>query len=85
MDRDALRAYALRRWSAGTDEERRYWADRYRSDGPAATIEAGQALWRHMREVRPDWPDQAAREADLQHHVTFKRLLERCPRVLPAG
>jgi hypothetical protein len=84
MDRDALRAYAGRRWSAAADEDRRYWAERYRAEGPAATVEAAQQFWRHMREMRADWPSTRERELDLEHHLTFKRLLERCARVIGA-
>jgi hypothetical protein len=84
MDRDALRAYAGRRWSAGADADRRYWAARHRSEGSAATVAAAEALWRHMRETRPDWPDARERASDLEHHVSLKRLLDRCAGVVPS-
>jgi hypothetical protein len=84
MDRDALRAYARRPWSAGSDADRRYWAERHRLEGSSATVEAAQHLWQHMRDERPDWPDAGDRESDLQNHVSLKRLLERCRGAVPA-
>lgn len=83
MDRDALRAYVQRRWSDAAALDREHWAERYRREGPAATVAASQAVWVHMRSVRPDWPDERDRATDLAHHIRLKSLLERSAVAFP--
>jgi hypothetical protein len=77
MDRNALRAFVERPWAEVARLDREYWAERHRREGPAATVAASQALWSHMRSVRPDWPDERERAEDLAHHLRLKGLLER--------
>ena len=42
-----------------------------------ATFEASQALWEHMRALRPDWPSDDERRQDLADHIALKRLIDR--------
>lgn len=84
MDRDALREFAGRRWREAAALDRRYWAERHRREGAAATIGASEVLRAHMRRLRPDWPTAADRAADFSHHVELKKLLERAAGVFAA-
>jgi hypothetical protein len=78
--RDA-RAYVERGWSEAERLKREHWAREYRARGSVATVDAAQALWAHMRAARPDWPTDADRGADLDHHVALKRSIDRAARV----
>jgi hypothetical protein len=83
MDSDAIRRYARRPW-ARIEASRREYRDRQRSEhGLDAALRALHALWLHMRCVRPDWPTQAERNADLAHHLALRRILDRAGRAFP--
>ncbi len=73
---DDLRAYA-RAWHVLAALEQDHWARELVARGPMATLEASQALGTHMRSVRPDWPTEADRCADLAHHVVLKQAIDR--------
>jgi hypothetical protein len=74
---DDLRAYARRPWHLLAALERDHWAREMAARGPLVTLEVSQGLWTHMRSVRPDWPTEADRRADLTHHVALKRAIDR--------
>jgi len=76
MDRDAIRAFVTRDRRAVEALKRAYHAARHRADGTAG-VAAASALWQHVRRVRPDWPTERDRAADLAHHIELKHLLER--------
>ncbi len=76
MNPEDLRAYARRNWRAAEMRKREHWAREVAERGPLATFEASQALWEHMRRLRPDWPSPEERRADLAHHVALKRALD---------
>ena len=48
MDPAALRAYVSRDWRAIAASKRSYWANRYKSEGPRATVDASRALLLEM-------------------------------------
>jgi hypothetical protein len=77
MDRDAIRGYVGRQWAALADAKRAWHARRFREHGAAPGVALAQALWEHVRGIRPDWPTAADRERDLAHHVELKRQLDR--------
>ena len=79
-----VRAYAKRAWRVLTDLERDHWARELSNQGPLSTLRASQALWIHMRAVRPDWPTEADRRADLAHHVALKRAIDGAARAFAA-
>jgi len=72
-----VKAYATRPWLRTEAAKRRYWEEEFRRRGPQAAFEAAQALWAHMRMLRPDWPSDEERRVDLAHHLEQKRALER--------
>jgi hypothetical protein len=74
---DDLRAYAGRDWRGAEWRKREHWAREIALRGPLATFEASQALWEHMRRLRPDWPPPEERRADLAHHIALKRALDK--------
>ncbi|MGH7266516.1 MAG: hypothetical protein ACREMB_16965 [Candidatus Rokuibacteriota bacterium] len=77
MKADDIRAYARRAWDVLAALEQDHWAGELAARGPLATFEASQALWVHMRGVRPDWPTEVDRRADLAHHVALKQAIDR--------
>lgn len=77
MNADDLRAYARRPWHVLAALEHDHWARELAAHGPLATLVASQALWTHMRSVRPDWPTEVDRRADLAHHVALKQAIDR--------
>jgi len=77
MHPDDLRAYARRAWHVLAALDQDHWARELIARGPLATLDASQALWTHMRSVRPDWPTEADRRADLAHHVVLKHAIDR--------
>jgi hypothetical protein len=84
VDRDSVRAYLDRDWSAGERLEREHWAALWRTLGPAANLRAARTLYEHVRRMRPEWPSEAERAADLAHHVALKRRLDLAARALTA-
>lgn len=80
-----VRAYAQRPWHVLVELEREHWAREHAERGPIATFEASQALWVHMRQVRPDWPTEADRQADLAHHIALKQAIDRAARAFAAA
>jgi hypothetical protein len=67
--------------------EQDHWAREMARGGPVTTLVASQALWIHMRSLRPDWPTDAERRDDLAHHVALKRAIDRAASAFraPAG
>jgi hypothetical protein len=84
VDRDALRAFLERGWTLAERLEREHWAAEQGGLGAAARWRAAAMLYEHMRRVRPDWPSEAERAADLAHHVALKRAIDRAARAFPA-
>lgn len=77
VDPRHLRAYVERDWAAAESLKQEHWAREFADRGPEATLQASQALWRHMRLVRPDWPSDPERLGDLAHHIALKRAIDR--------
>ncbi len=82
MRRREIEAFLDRDRGSVEDERRRYWAARRQEGGPTATLQASDALFRHMKLVQPDWPTAAPRDGDLAHHVAWTRLLDRVARAI---
>jgi hypothetical protein len=76
MTPEHLRAYAQRAWHVAGALEPDHWAREIAQRGPLATFEASQALWKHMRALRPDWPSDEERRHDLAGHIALKRLID---------
>jgi hypothetical protein len=82
IDAVSARAFVQRGWVELERLDREYWASRRRDEGSRATFGASSALLEHVRRLRPDWPGEAERAADLAHHLAWRRLLEKAARGL---
>jgi hypothetical protein len=80
VDRDALRRFAQRDWSALADAKRDYWAEQYRTRGPEAARRASLLLLEHARHIQPGFPTEADRSADLASHIETCDRLDRAAR-----
>lgn len=72
-----VRAYARREWHLVEALDQEHWVRELSERGPLATFAASQALWEHMRALRPDWPSDDERRRDLADHIALKRLIDR--------
>ena len=72
---ESLRAFASRPWAEIESLKRRYWSESERT--PAQLLKLADELRRYTLSVRPDWPDEAEREADLKTHIRVSRQLSK--------
>lgn len=77
MRAEEVRAYLERGWSAAAGLGRAHWARELAERGPDALLAVAQGLRERMQRLRPDWPSEAERRQDLDHHLALKRLLDR--------
>ena len=77
-----IRAFALRDRAPVARLKRRHWDERRRREGPLAALRAAHALYAHACRVRPGFPGERARSADLAHQVELKRLIDQASRAL---
>jgi hypothetical protein len=69
VNHDDLRAYAGRDWRVVEDAKRRYWIERKKVLTPTAALAIAEGLRLHVRALRPDWPSETERTADLATHA----------------
>lgn len=69
MTRSEILSFAGRDWAAIEEEKARFWVERKRAMTPAEALAAADSLRRFARRVKPDWPDDDERAADLDVHV----------------
>lgn len=72
-----IREYAERDWARVADADREHWVQRFRAEGPSATVAASHALFEHARSARVDFPGSRYSAADLSAQVRLKQLLDR--------
>jgi len=84
MDLASIREFALRSRTEVQASKQRYWAEQYRTHGPARTLGASLTLWQYMRRLRPDWPTARDRAEDLAHHIELKRKIDRAAHAFAA-
>jgi hypothetical protein len=75
VTKEEIVAYARRDWGAVEELKRRHWVERKRTMTPLEALELAEGLRRSVRELRPDWPSEAERNADLDCHVRLARRL----------
>jgi hypothetical protein len=75
MDARTVREYLDRDWGAVADARRDYWAALFERD-PRALWDAAQGLLAHARSLRPDFPGDEEREADLDAHTALRSKLD---------
>ena len=69
MDLSDIRNYMQRDWGAAASLDDTCWRERLTTAGPAAVLAATDAARRLIQTIRPDWPGQQERAADLESHV----------------
>jgi len=57
--------------------ERRTWAELKRGMTPGEALALGDELRRHAQKLRPDWPTEEDRRADLAVHIRVSESLRR--------
>jgi len=77
LDPMELREYAGRDWDAPQRLARRVRA----KQSLARKIRLAVELYEAARAVRPDWPDEDTRRADLQSHLRVRALLDKAAHV----
>jgi hypothetical protein len=82
VDPKGVRAFLDRDHEAAEALKREYWADRFRADW-RSTWDASQSLLAHARSVRPEYPSDEDREADLAAHISLRARLDRAAHALP--
>lgn len=69
--------FAQRDWSAIADVKADHWLERKRRFGGAESFRVADDLREYVAMVRPDWPDEAERSADIASHVAVGESLRR--------
>lgn len=75
MNASDLRSYMERDWSLVRTTKEHYWAEH--GADPQAAWSLADELRQHVRDLRPDWPSDAAREEDLAVHARVAADLRR--------
>ena len=75
MDRRALLEFARRDWSLVANAKTAFWRARKSGQSAAEILAIGDQWRRHAQAVRPDWPTEAERVADLEVHVRVAEAL----------
>ncbi len=79
MSPSQVRAYLDREWSLVRDYKHRYWVDRKRTLSAEEALVIADGLRQQARALRPDWPGDRQREADLWTHIHVSECLRRVP------
>ena len=77
MDPADVKAYADRDWRLARELKDRYWATRKRTLRPEEALSVAENLRQQARALRPAWPGEKDREADLENHVRVAECLHR--------
>ncbi len=72
-----VKAYLDRDWVLVREMKERYWVEKKRSLTPAEALAIAGRLRQQVAVLRPDWPDDRQREADLNTHRRVSGCLRR--------
>ena len=75
VDRKAVLEFARRDWARVADAKADFWLNRKRRSSPAELLAMGDQLLSHARAMRPEWPGEAERVADLAVHLRVAEAL----------
>jgi len=79
MTRDDILAFAQRDWAAVTDAKARFWAGRKATMTASEALACADMLRRHVRALKPGWPDARERAEDLDLHLRLSEALRAVP------
>lgn len=68
MDRDDLREFARRDWSAVATSKARFWHELKASRSAVEVLRVTDRMRTHAQRLRPDWPTRQERLDDLAVH-----------------
>lgn len=68
MDRDSVRQFAGRDWSALASSKTRFWHALKTHRSAADVLALADQMRRHAQQLRPDWPTREQRLSDLLVH-----------------
>jgi hypothetical protein len=78
MNREDLRAYALRRWDLVEAHKLRERSAEYRSEGPDASVRRWEMLYEHGLSIGV--VSAESRAQDLEDHIAWRAKLDRVGR-----
>ncbi len=81
MRKQDLQSFAAREHRLVAVEKARYWRTAHAADG-LASMAAVHAAFEHARDVT-GFPPPHYVEADLEHHIALKKLIDRASAALP--
>jgi hypothetical protein len=73
VNREDIRAYAERDWAALAREKLRHSVEQKAGMSAARALAVSEALRRHATCVKPGWPDESERAADLAVHLRISK------------
>lgn len=76
-DGPSARAFVRRDWGALAAAKERGWLEERERTGVEGAFQALSALIEHTRSLRPDWPSDEERQADLEMHMQLIDVLRR--------
>ena len=80
VTKSQVQAYLQRNWEALEKASHVFWRKRLQELGPAEGIRVADELWRQARAQHPNWPDQTARQKDLEAHVRLSEIFQKIGR-----
>ena len=83
MDAADLRRFARRDWDLIAQSKEDFWLAQKEALTPAESIAMAAELWRYARTIKPDWPNDEERAADLAAHVRLAELFLHAARNSP--
>lgn len=83
MSRHPLASFVDRDWALLESEEAAFWAATKARVSPGELFALVDRFRSEIRELRPEWPSEAERAADLEAHVELARRLSSVRRRLP--
>jgi len=68
MVREDLIRFARRDWATVAAAKEQHWLRQKRAMSPADVWQMSDVMRRYAQALRPDWPTQVDREADIESH-----------------
>ncbi len=80
MEPADIKAYLARDWRGAERSKAEYWRSLKREQGTLVAVRAAEALRLQTRALRPAWPSDEDRVADLNNHAHLAELFARAHR-----
>jgi hypothetical protein len=83
VNRADVESYLHRDWRTVAAAKTRFWIERKAEMSPLELLAAVDRFRSSQRALRPDWPSEAERAADLEAHVRLSERLRRVGALAP--